>query len=116
MYNYLIADYILGYSLSSDGFFSATDIANELSLPSGPIAKIFTEICTLKVHWFEMIDESAESERKIQRRKEFDEEIIQWLINGGSKEYYGDSETTDSPYQALKQLPRKKSSVSVKSV
>jgi hypothetical protein len=76
MYTYLIADYILGYSLSSDSFFSAADIARELGLPTGPISKILIDLCKLNKHWFEIRNESSESEMKIIRRKEFDDEII----------------------------------------
>lgn len=116
MYNYLIADYILGYSLSSDSLFSASDIARELNMRVGPISIIFIDLCKLNEPWFEIINKSSGSEMKIRRRKEYDDEIIQWLINGESKNYYKETEMIGSSYYAIKTKPVKSPVFSFKSI
>ena len=116
MHSYLIADYILGYSLSNDGFFSATDISQELNMPAGGMAKILVEICRLNKDWFEIIPESSQSEMKIARRKDYDDEIIQWLINGESKNHFKETELTDSSYYTVKPKPGNSAKSPLKSV
>ncbi|MEO5997684.1 MAG: hypothetical protein ABIN89_13170 [Chitinophagaceae bacterium] len=110
MNNYLIADYILGYSLSNNDFFSAKDIAMELGMPAIGIAKIIAELCELNKDWFEIIPASSRSEMKIARKNEYDEEIIQWLINGKSKNYFKETEWADSSYYSTTQTPGKSGS------
>ena len=116
MNNYLIADYILGYSLSNNSFFSARDIAMELCMPASGIATILMELCRLNKDWFEIMPASDKGELKITRRKEYDEAIIAWLINGESKNHFKDIIVADSYYYPIKRNPGKNAMSSVQSV
>jgi len=102
MNNYLIADYILGYSLSNNSFFSAKDIAMELSMPVAGITLIFTELCRLNRDWFEVIPGSQASEMKIARKREYDDAIIEWLIEGESKKHFNELGVIRSSYYPVK--------------
>lgn len=88
MYQYLIGDYILGYSLSNDDPFSPAEIGEELHLPVGPVLRTFLKIHKLKGHWFKVTPGSSGGKLSITRNKEYDEEIILWLINGESKKLF----------------------------
>lgn len=90
MYKYLIADYIVGYCLSFEDYFSTKEIAAELLAPEDDVQKIFDKLYATHPHWFEGNIHSDGSNGLLKRCKTWDEEMIDWLKTGASATLYGE--------------------------
>ncbi len=93
MYKYLIADYILAYSLSTGDYFSAEEPAQELMMIEKDVRLIFEEIFQRNPRWFTVINSDSVG-RQYLRNKEYDAQIVAWLKEGRSNELFKEEKLT----------------------